>query len=490
MARSDDFRLVRHLRNGNRFLQIVLGVLLVIALNYLAARHFERWDLTKNLDYTLSLETEADLRALEEPVRIIIAMPQDQDETRSILADLRRLLREYEFSSRKHGEQKVFVEFIDPFQERFRAQEIAQKYGVEEDIALLVISGDRHRLIDGTRLYETNAQGEPTAFRGEQLFTSAILDVARAKKQKIYFVTGHGEMPLQGVDPKRGLSQFFQFLRQRGFEAEVLDLTVAVEVPEDADAVFIMDPSGTLLNYEVEKLRTYMSDRRGRMAVYLEPGREHGLDPLLFEWGILAQDMAVADAAPGAVTPEGKVLVRYFDGEHPVTELLAKTQLRVVGTLFRPVRPDPGAPLDERLETTPLMASSEQSWGEAAYRTNRISYDADRDLAGPVPLATVAERRTGSRMDLNLPGGRLIAFGNGAIAANEHFSQPGNRLLMANTVNWLLDRDELLNIPPRRIESMSLALTQDDLSMLAQRFLIVPGALALLGLFVYLLRRR
>lgn len=489
MGKLDNFRYARFARNLNRVSQIVLAVLLVLALNYLAARNFARWDLTQSRKYSLAPETVAYIEGLEEPVRIIAAITPEDDE--DIYRDLKRLLREYEYAGlRPDGVNKVEVEFPDLYQDRFRAQELREKYGLNELPGILLISGDRHRLVDGTRLYEIGPDGEPTAFRGEQLFTSAILDVARTEKDIVYFLTGHGEMGMGDVGGARGLSNFSQYLKQRGIEVRPLELTMAAQVPDDADLIIVADPTGPLLRFEVEKLRRYMNDQRGRMLVLLSPGHQHGLGTLLNDWGILSQDMAVADAAPGAVTPEGKVLVRQFSPEHPITEILAVSKLRLVGNLFRPVGPDPGAPADERLQTTVLMASSDRSWGEANYQGSVIEFNEAADLPGPVPLATVGQRRAGSRMDINIPGGRMVVAGSGAIAANEHFSQPGNRLFLANSVNWLLDRNRLLNIPPKAIETMRLALTGEDLSALGKRFLAIPGAVALLGLLVYLLRRR
>ena len=62
--------------------------------------------------------------------------------------------------------------------------------------------------------------------------------------------------------------------------------------------------------------------------------------------------------------------------------------------------------------------------------------------------------------------------------------------LFFNAINWTVDRDTQLAIPPRPIERFQLALSQQELVRLRYSLLfIVPGAVALLGIMVYWSRR-
>ena len=165
-------------------------------------------------------------------------------------------------------------------------------------------SGDRKKLVNWAALYEQNDDGEITGFNGEQLFTSAIVEVSQNKRPKIYFLAGHGEMSLDEIDPNRGLSRLKQFLLERNFDLQGIDLTTVETIPEDADLVVIAGPQAPFRPIEVERLRNYLDDQ-GKLIVFLQPYVPHGLDDLFYEWGILADDRIVVDQSPIAKSLEG-----------------------------------------------------------------------------------------------------------------------------------------------------------------------------------------
>jgi ABC-type uncharacterized transport system involved in gliding motility auxiliary subunit len=146
----------------------------------------------------------------------------------------------------------------------------------------------------------------------------------------------------------------------------------------------------------------------------------------------------------------------------------------------------------ELLATSSTPSSSPTSWGEINYRTpGRPVFDPARDLRGPVMLATVAERKVDSRLGINLPGGRLIVFGNSDFVANHRIDQAGNFTLFLNAVSWALGRDSRLDIPARPVQRLKLTLSQEQLAVASISILFGPClAVALLGGIVYLVRRR
>jgi hypothetical protein len=104
----------------------------------------------------------------------------------------------------------------------------------------------------------------------------------------------------------------------------------------------------------------------------------------------------------------------------------------------------------------------------------------------------VASERVQARGDLpfSVRGGRLVVFGTADLAANSRLGFPGNQTLFFNAINWTVDRDTQLAIPPRPIERFQLALSQQELTRLRYSLLfIAPGAIALLGIMVYWSRR-
>lgn len=486
-----DFRHIRWFRTVNRSLQIVLALSFITIVNIIAVKHFVREDITGTNRFSLSPETVAYLRELEAPVEIFVTLsPASKGESRKIFEDVSRLLREYSYHGRIGGEQRVHVEFVDIYQQRNRAAELANRFDLHRENSIIVASGDKHIEIMGPELYEVK-DGEIRGFRGEQVFTSAMLDVARSERQKIYFLAGHGEMRLDDVSPRRGLSEVAAFLQQRNYELQLLDLSRVGDVPADAELVVIAGPRAALLGHEVEKLRRYLSERNGRVMVLLEPARQHGLEDLFFEWGILADDMLIVDTGEDFQAAGGDLIVRRFR-PHPITEFLTNFQLTVLKGPSQPVRPDPGAPFDERLSTVDLLFSSDTSWGERSYRVGgAFEFDPRSDLAGPVALATLAQRRVDTQLGISIPGGRLIVFGNADFISNQRFGALGNTVLFNNSIGWVLDRNvDLLNIPPRSLATYNLTLSRADMLRIGVRLFTLPGVVAIAGLIVFVLRRR
>ena len=488
--RSNEFSYVRRLQAVNRTTQIILGLSLMAALNFLAASYFKRFDLTQSGAYTLAAESKAYIRQLEAPVKIIITIPEetDQKELSLIREDLQKLLREYEFASTKNGKSYITVEFVDIYRQRARAKELATQYNLTEENTILIVSGDRFRELSMVGLYEYD-DGRTRGFRGEQLFTSAILEVSNKQPQKIYFLVGHGEMRLDDVDTFRGLSQLESFLRERNFELATFDLAIDESVPEDASLIIIPSPQAGLQPEEVEKLRRYMDDRNGRMIVLVDPGRRHGMGDLFFDWGVLAEDTFVIDEGTDFRVQGGDLIIRRF-AEHPITQLLINYQITTLFGQPRTIRIDPASISDSRLQVYPLIGTSEQSWAERDYRTQDPPvFDEKRDQKGPISIATVSTRSSGTELGITIPGGRMIVFGNSDFIANNRLQAFGNQTLFINSINWVLDRSSLLNIPTRKLESYQIVISERDLRRMLYYFATVPAAFAGIGFLVFLIRR-
>lgn len=489
--RFNEFRIARRFRMANRLVQIVLGLCLIASLNFLAAKYFERIDLTQSGTYTLAPESKAYIRELEEPVEIIVTIPNDPDvpELEQIHQHLRKLFREYEAAGTIDGKAYIRVEFVDIYRQRKRAQELANKYNLTQENIILVAMGERTREIRQADLYEVEGE-QITGFRGEKALTSAIIDVSSKDEDKIYFLVGHGEMRLDDVDPLRGLSQLESFLRERNYTLATLDLAVDTDVPEDADLIVVPSPQASLLPEEVEKLRRYMSERNGRMIVLIDPWRRHGMDDLFYDWGVLADDMVVKDEGPDFRAQGGDLIIRRF-AEHPITNLLVDYQITALFGQPRPVRTDPAALRDPRLKVTQIIGTSGESWAERDYRTqDPMQFDPERDLKGPITIATVSTRSAGTELGITIPGGRFVAFGNSDFITNNRLRAFGNRTLFFNSMNWALSRNSLLNIATRPLESYQVVMSERDLNRMLLYFTIIPGAIALLGLFIFLIRRR
>ena len=488
MAKSPSFLKVRWVRTLNLLAQAVLFVAFFAGLNYLAVHYAWRFDLTENRSHSLSPETLAYLKNLSEPVRVVVTLTEDSDNEQVAQAyrDVGGLLREYGFATAGNPRGRVTAEFLDVFQRRRDAEAL----GIEQPNTVLVLCGDRRRVVGLEELYQVENQRKK-AFLGEKALTAAILDVSSPVKKKIYFLTGHGEMELSDVSPERGLSSLNAELNARNFAVDFIDLAQARKIPDDAAVIVIAGPQGRFDALEEELLRQYLSNRAGRVLALIAPGYPVGLDDLFYDWGVLVDDVLVYDTGATGQSETGDLILPAL-AEHPLTGSLLNYKIPLRFGLSRSVRPDPGRTLDTNLVVTPLVATTEQAWGERNYRDRSTPVFAPGvDLPGRVTVVTASERRTArNNLPFTVPGGRLVTYGSADWIANGRLGVIGNLSFFMAAVNWTADRDIDLNVPVRPVSSFQLALSQGQLQRLRFSLLFVlPGLAALVGLLVYWNRR-
>ncbi|MEO6873658.1 MAG: GldG family protein [Opitutaceae bacterium] len=498
MPSLDSFRTARWVRTLNLVLQAILFITLFGGLNYLARNHSLRYDLTAQRRHSLSPETLSYLQHLPRPVHIVVTLnpASDNNDVAQAYRDVRALLREYTYATENDANHRITVDYLDVYQRRREAEQL----GIDQPDSIVLICGDRRRTVTLGEIYQME-KGVKKSFRGEQAFTAALLDVSSPGKKKIYFLTGHGELNPEDVDPVRGLSMLRDELRARNFDVERLELVSGGKVPADAALLISVAPQGRYTPEEQEQLRQYLGPGAGRMILLLEPAMPFGLSNLLLDWGILVDDDLVYDTGADNITEEGDLIVRLFL-PHPITQTLLDRQIPLRIGPARSLRPDPGRKQGNDLTVTTFAVTSKSAWGEVGYRL-RVApeYDPGIDIKNDKPgleppdhLALgIASERVSARagLDFSVRGGRLVVFGTGDLIANNRIAGAANLGIFLGAVNWTVDRDAQFNIPVRQIERFSLSLSAGDLARLRRTLLfLLPGGALLLGLIVYWTRRR
>jgi len=196
----------RRLANFNVVITVLLGLLILIAVNYLSYRHYIRKDYSLNQYYQLTPKSIEILKNLKEPIKITTYFLNSP-----IQSQVDGLIQEYQFK----GGEKIKVERVDPVKNGERAEELAKKFKFTGEENLVIFEyKDRSKYITekdladfdgGNPMMGGGAPRKVRAFKGEQQFTSAIQTLLEGKASKIYFTTGHGEKDLAKSTAK-GLS--------------------------------------------------------------------------------------------------------------------------------------------------------------------------------------------------------------------------------------------------------------------------------------------
>jgi len=142
-------------------------------------------------------------------------------------------------------------------------------------------------------------------------------------------------------------------------------------------------------------------------------------------------------------------------------------------------------PAPKDVSVTVLAETSAEGWGETnlADLETRVAKD-EKDVAGPVPLAVAAESATEKKA-------RLVVVGDADFASSGGIANAANLYLLSSAVNWLLERESLISIPPKSTDQVSVSLSRGDVGRITLLVLLVlPIAAIALGLAVWLRRRR
>jgi len=352
---------------GTNAIIATLAMFVIVGLiNFLGVRYGVQIDLTENQLFTLSPQSQQVVRNLDQPVKIWIfessANPADQE-----------LLENY----RRYGSDLEF-EFVDPQLQ----PELAQKFNVNYIGEVYLEYGNQRELV------QTINQGERLS---EIELTNAIERITGDRTDKVYFLQGHGERPLDASE-EPGLSQAVSALEAKNFTVEPLNLAEQPAVPDDASLIVIAGPKRALFEPEVQALEDYLADG-GSLLVMIDPDTNPGLDPLLSDWGVTLTNQIVIDASGqgrlvglGPATP----LVTQY-GDHPITQDFG-TGFSIY-PLAQPVDTEP----IEGIKETPLVITNPQSWAENTPEQQPLEFnEQEGDRPGPLVLGVALSRQDSS----------------------------------------------------------------------------------------------
>jgi ABC-type uncharacterized transport system involved in gliding motility auxiliary subunit len=231
-------------------------------------------------------------------------------------------------------------------------------------------------------------------------------------------------------------------------------------------------------------LDTYLANG-GSVIVLLEPtvvtNTGNAPDPLLdylaTSWGIGVTDDLIIDTSSSQ--PLYAVADSY--GSHTITEKLQNTV-----SFFPTARSLTELTAVANVQTTPLVVTSSQTWGEtdfAALQNNQLSYDASIDLPGPLTVAMAAENSS--------THGRIVVVGDADFASNTFFSQYANGDLFINSVDWGAQQENMINLTTKAPIARQLSFIS-NITMLFLTFsfaCLIPGLVAAGGVASWLIRR-
>lgn len=470
--------------NWGIFLALCLALFAII--NYLSYRHYIRWDATASRAFTLADQTKKVVKDLKSPLKVVVFLPPGDE----LFQRVRDLLSAYQSAS-----PRVQVEFIDPDRDRARVEALAKKYKVQVANVVVFDAGENSRYVEKDQMvdYDFSAmqRGEAPkvkAFKAEEAFTNAILDVVEPKKPIVYFSSGHGERASQ---PRDGTGIFRDRLSKEGAQVRDWQSLGKPEVPPDCDLLVVAGPEKPFLPQEAQAVGRYLTGG-GKALLMVDPAFAEGaksfvatgLEDLLKPWGLaLGQDIVIDPKGAVAYLGAQTFFASNFS-QSPIVRDLAKNKLPALFTLAQSLGVQACADPDYRAES--LVQTTREAWGEKDLAHLEDVKKDPTDAPGPlVVLASVASDKPGKKA-------RLVVAGDSDWACDALIQAGGGNLILAlNSAHWLLSQENRLAIPPKTSVETHLNLTGSQANVLFILFVLgLPALAAGAGVYIYFRRRR
>ncbi|MFH1186476.1 MAG: Gldg family protein [Chloroflexota bacterium] len=449
----------RQARYGSNALIMSLAFVgILVIVNWMVFQNPKKFDMSEGKQHTLAPETIQALDTLPEKVTAIAfySSQYPSDSARALLTD---------FKTSSNG--KFDFRFVDPNADPV----LARQYGITGDGKIVLLMAELN---------------ETASYADENTLTQAMIRLISPETRVVYFLIGHGEPDLQASDATSML-RARQTLESKNYKVEELNLAASNRIPGDAKAVIIAGATDPLLDQEVAQLAAYLNNG-GSLIVLADPTPFTDLgkaqDPLAqyleSDWAITLQNTVVIDLTSNQ--PFSAISASY-SSTAPITSrttsLTIMPEARSVGI---------GTTLPQDVTLTPLIMTSQQSWGETDFATlqstQEIAYDEATDLPGPLALAAAAENSS--------TNGRVVVFGNSTFAKNEGFDAYANGEVFTNAVDWAAQEAELINITPRTAVTRTFNPPGQlaFIMILLGSVFLLPGLVLVAGISGWLARRK
>ncbi len=477
-------------------------------VNYLGFEHYRRWDLSRDKKYALSDKSKRFLESVKGKMRITVFFGNNNP----IGQDVQNLLTEYQYAAKG----KIDVENIDPERSLSRAKEVFDKYKVVSDESLLIVDYDgRNKTVKASEMAEVD-QGNPmlgeqprvSAFKGEQAITSAMIDLVEGRKNTIGYVLGHKEPPIEDAPPtmsspmapepgvRSPISVLKTFIENENIKVEPLNFFDVPAIPAEMKTILIVGPQYDFSDREMQLLREFW-EKQGRILVLLDPAaKTPKLTAFLNELGVRVNDnrlMAMIKTGIQEVMRVRDVIGKFLP-DSPITKRLAGVQAPFLGGTSSLTL----APTEQlraaNIRLQPLAEAEKGYWGEADYNSDDetiLEFTPGRDQDAPLNFAVAVEKGGSADERVQANSSRMVVVANSTFVQDNALTQDQQGLdFISGSVNWLLNREQLIGIAPK--VSRTLTFSLDDGALRNLRWLILvlmPLIPAAIGTAVWWQRR-
>lgn len=483
----------RRLTYGMNVAVMTLALLIIVGLiNWLATRHYKRWDFVESTSKALSQQTVNILKNLNKDIEVVYLYTEEYSpEAQEMRENYKKLLERYKSLSSHFS-----YEMLDYAKNPKRVEDFLNGL---KDV----------KVYEGEWIVRSGDKVEKISETTESALTQAIIKLTTGQARTVCFTEGHGEHDPNASDVG-GYSTAAGDLRSENFNVKKINI-LKDGVPDSCTVVVV---AGLVIPFREEertRLQKWVEDG-GKAMLLLEPIGATGLEPLMSAFGITAEDtlLRTADEAAMGVDPLEIYSIDY-SSTHPITEALSQqrvivgdsmskipTRMYKVRSLKTASNPPDNTELTD-LITTIDMVKAYPSGGEGdkgkpltdmmsfvvAVTAKKTLPSTSGETSSATEEAETQQESSGGRT------ARLVVVGDSDWAADGFMDLPSNRNIFMNAVAWLAEEEHTIGIRPRenKVVPINFAGRRNWLVMTAV-LLVVPLVLIVNAVLVWREKKR
>lgn len=455
-------------------------IAVVIVINLVAGQLPESVrsiDMSNQKYYTIGDSTKKILKNLKNDITIYQMTKNGNEDSR-----IKKLLETY-----KSGSDKIKVETLDPDLQ----PGVVTKYEASQaaDNSLIVVNGDRFKLINYSDIYEQDSSqyyttgSVSTSFDGEGEITSAINYVTTDNLPKMYTLSGHSEQTLSKT--------ITDAIAKQNISTEELNLLASNnKVPEDCDVLSIICPGTDCSAEEADAVISYLEAGGKALIIMNYQGNEQpNFKKVLEAYGVAMQDGYVLEndqnyyyQYPFYLLPEvaqhditssfyGKMYIMSPMSQGIVKSSEARSTLQI-----------------EDLITTTKDSYSDVDYGESSAEDGNYK-KAENDVDGPFTLAVAITEPAGEDKET-----KLAVYGS-YLMFSENVTNSfalGNVEMFTNSLSWMCgDTANVVSIEAKSMDIQQNTIATSKSNLWTAIFVaVIPLGVVIAGFVVWYRRRR
>lgn len=455
-------------KNAINYVYAVIVFITFVVINILSQDFNYQWDVTANKLNSLSKQSIKVLDNLEDTLSIRIFLKKANEKK----SYAKMITKFYEDNSKN-----IKVSFIDPDVEKL----LSEKYQAK----------------DGDIVVSYKNQKYTTQNLSEEGITQAILKVTGSGSAHLCFLSGHGELELDGADDSvRSLSSLQKGLENEGYTYDAIT-GITDSIDPRCEIFIVAGPQQSIPSHEAQAIDQFLEG--GGKAIFLvdpifsNPNlgekqimlKATGLEKVLFHWGVeLGRNLLLQKTI---AMFEGEQIVSQITGfqygNHPIVDPLKGKQTLFDGVQSVHLRPDFEGTTYKLIESFGQGAT----WTKTNMKELLVDQNAkpgSQDLAGPVPFVVASEKEGDSKTQI-LVAGDADFISNEMIITNEY-----NYDLFLNMLGWLSGVEEKISIRPKLFKTSAIELSPtQSKTIFYVAVIFLPMLVLLFGINLWWIRR-